>query len=277
VCGGQVSAPFINGHIRDCLAKKEKLSPPPSPPPPRSPSMLVAQGPVSGLLPGPVPGLWLLENFISEEEEAELVALMDADTGTPWRHSTFNGHCDTKCYGVRTQFGKGIVRVNDVAKGEHGMPPFLEKYVARLRDMVRAVSRSQTLPSVLHNFLPNECNFNCYSNKVGHYLSAHVDDRYLSGEVLMNLSLNGASVMTYSKGGSTSPHDSVRVDLPRRMLQLVTGDARYKFTHAIKAEDIVDDKRYSITWRMACPQHGTVRGAAVEKPGQTMDSFYARP
>jgi alkylated DNA repair dioxygenase AlkB len=239
--------------------------------------MLVAQGPVPGLLLGPVPGLYLWDNFISKKEEAEAVAWFEADTGTPWRHSTFNGHCDTKCYGVRTQFGKGdeerIVRVNDVAKGEHDMPPFLEKYVARLREVVSAVSRSKTLPSVLHNFAPNECNVNFYSKEKGHYLSPHFDDRHLSGEVLMNLSLNGASVMTYSKGGSTSPHDSVRVDLPRRMLQLVTGDARYKFTHAIKKEDIVDVKRYSITLRMACPQHGTVRGAAVEKPGQTMDAF----
>ena len=36
---------------------------------------------------------------------------------------------------------------------------------------------------------PNECNANSYRARAGHYLEAHFDDRQLSGDTLVNLSL----------------------------------------------------------------------------------------
>jgi hypothetical protein len=46
--------------------------------------------------PREVPGLLLIHDFLSEEEEAALIASIDGDTDTPWRHSSFNGHCMSK-------------------------------------------------------------------------------------------------------------------------------------------------------------------------------------
>ena len=81
-------------------------------------------------------------------------------------------------------------------------------------------------------FVPNEANANKYIKADGHMLQPHYDDRQLSGPVLANLSLAGAAVMTYDNTGGKGP--PVRVPLPPRALQLVTGEARYDWRHAIK-------------------------------------------
>ena len=41
----------------------------------------------------------------------------------------------------------------------------------------------------------------------------------------------------------------VRVLLPPRSLQVLSKDARYGYTHAIHVDDILDDRRVSITFR----------------------------
>ena len=272
-------ASSIELHLDTCLAKQEK---PALPPPSSSSSSTSCSSAVFDAFEHELcPGLWLIPNFVSEDEEADIVARLEADAETPWHLSSFNGHCLSKCFGLRTQFGAGkeerIVRVNDVKKGEHDMPPFLAPYVARLHAAVRAIAQRKPLPSILQQFHPNECNVNCYVKADGHFLTPHFDDRYLSGPVLMNLSLCGASVMTYSKGESTSLHDVVSVELPRRTLQLVTGKARFNYKHAIRREDVLGDKRVSITWRQACPQSGLVRGMAAGKNGTTtIDALFSK-
>ena len=136
-----------------------------------------------------------------------------------------------------------LVRENDVKLGEYGIPAFLQPYPNRLLDIV---AQRKDMPVDLRNFIPNECNANYYQKALKHYLKPHYDDRALSGPVLMNLSLAGRSRMTYTKPGTT---EMVVVELPPRCLQLVTGSARWDFMHAIKAEDVLDERRMSITWR----------------------------
>ena len=53
-------------------------------------------------------------------------------------------------------------------------------------------------PSPLAGFEANEANALKYIRADGHYLGAHVDDRQLSGEVIVNLSLAGDAVMLYT-------------------------------------------------------------------------------
>lgn len=43
----------------------------------------------------------------------------------------------------------------------------------------------------------------------------------------------------------------VRVELPRRGLQVLAGDARYNWTHRIDHADLLDPRRISITFRMS--------------------------
>ena len=132
------------------------------------------------------------------------------------------------------------------------------------------------MPSVLSSFKPNECNANLYLRSENHSLTPHYDDRFLSGPILMNLSLHGRSRMIYSKGDSDTVNDVVTVYLPRKCLQLVTGDARYKYKHRINAEDVLDEKRISITWRQAGDSNGgLIRGQRGSSSSSSITTYLA--
>ena len=215
-----------------------------------------------------VPGLIIIRNFITEREEVELLRSIDGDPSTPWQLSARSGKCDSKAFGVRTQFGiprsnsivmnqsiaRGTshkysseirgVRRNDQSAGEMDLPPYTEFIIKRFQDLKSEIVRTlserirlealhrvnsrvdasqqqppsplgsvnfsapclQKLKESMIDFIPNECNMNSYYQQQGHYLKAHVDDRQLSGPILMNLSLGGRAIMRYSKpstGNST--------------------------------------------------------------------------
>lgn len=101
---------------------------------------------------------------------------------------------------------------------------------------------------------PNEANAIDYRRAGGDYLKAHVDDRRLSREPIANLSIVGDCVMTYRRekrrGGVEGGDGAVeRVLLKRRTLQVLTGKARYDYSHGIGNEDLLSDRRISITIR----------------------------
>lgn len=205
-----------------------------------------------------VPGLFLLPEFVSAEEEAALVASIDGDARTPWRHSSFNGHCYSKTFGVKTHFGlpgnpqARAVRQNNPASGEHDVPEYLRPFPTRLHALV---DHLDGVPIELKNFAPNECNCNSYETAENHSLKPHFDDRSLSGPLLMNLSLGCDARMTY-----ISPEgEETMVYLPRRTLQIVIGPARWVFQHSIKAGDVLGERRVSVTWRQAGSKHAGIR------------------
>ena len=214
-----------------------------------------------------VPGLYLIEDFVDSDEEAAIIRNLDEDQ-TPWHHSNFNGHCLSKRFGVRTHLAPPrLVRPNDPAAGEMDIPPYLAIATSRLRLLLEGGRHS--LPSVLHDFTPNECNANSYETALGHFLTPHFDDRALSGPILMNLSLGCDAHMTFHAG---EEHAGIDVRLPARCLQLVTGPARYSYRHSIRADAISGPRRVSVTWRQAGargspPVAAAARGAASASPG----------
>ncbi len=174
-------------------------------------------------------GIWIIPNFISKEEELQLIDEVNVDDLSHWtHHSTFNGHCFSKSYGFSCK---------------ENMSDNISKYAIRLNDIVKD---NKLLPNELRQYVPNEYNTNYYDKSQKHYLRPHFDDRASSGPVLMNLSLLGQAKMTYV---NPKTQIMVSVDLPPRCLQLITGKARYDFTHEIKNEDLLSEKRISITWR----------------------------
>ena len=199
-----------------------------------------------------VDGLYMIYNFISEEEEALLLDQIYKDEQNPFRRSDFNGHCNSKKYGVVTiqspMYGETRnVRENDMTKGEWPLPAYLKQFLLpRLKQL--SLHRTTELPELFKEWTPNECNINEYVQQFGHYLTPHFDDRQLSGPILANLSLHGNCSFTYRN----SPNNELEVVfVPRFSLQLVTGDSRYKYTHEINKEHIYDEKRVSITLRYA--------------------------
>ena len=189
-------------------------------------------------------GLFLVENFITVGEEEALLRWLDRET-PGWKFRDFNGPAYGMRWGVETDLKRRTVAVGSP------MPPELLALTSRMR----AIQGSP----LFNAFEANEANALKYLKGSGHYLGAHCDNRQLSGEVLVNLSLAGDAYMTYTHdrsatvaaathGGQPAP---VRVRLPRRSLQVQSGDVRFNFRHGISNVDLLDECRVSITFRRA--------------------------
>lgn len=186
----------------------------------------------------PLPGLFIYENFITEEEEAAIIAALDEESVTlPWKASNFNGPHFGKRWGVHCN-----LRDRRVGEAENPLPDFV---TATLLPKLQQLQPMATI-------VPNEANAIDYRKDKRHFLKAHVDDRQLSKEPIANLSLAGDCYMTYT---NVSPHRntattaSVKVLLKRRTLQVLTGKARYDFAHSIETDDLLSERRISVTMR----------------------------
>ena len=187
----------------------------------------------------PISGLHLYREFISEEEERQIISELDGtgnpDAFLPWQFSRFNGRHRGKRWGVHCN-----LRDRRVGPAENPMPPFFFDIILPKLKRVAAMT----------NCTPNEANAIDYHRIKGDYLEDHVDDRQLSKEPIANLSIGGDCYMTFinqkKKLGSNEPS---RVLLPRRTLQVLTGNARYDYSHGIRNQDLLDDRRVSVTMR----------------------------
>lgn len=205
-----------------------------------------------------------------------------------WKPSTFNGKHLGKKWGVEVDLKRRTV----ASPGRRPMPPELLAIAARLRDLAaedlaaedlaaapgggggesrRAMPRAAS--RAVATFAPNEANAIDYRRALGMELEPHCDDRQMSSGVLVNLSLLGDCVMTYApdKKNFDKKHNApnrsrdrgaVDVFLPRRSLQIQSGSTRYDFSHAIRNENLLADRRVSVTFReSAAPATRTkVRG-----------------
>ena len=193
-CGRRVVESALVEHMtgRSCAVAREPAPPPPAP-----------------------SGHATYEGFVSAAEEAALVAALDA-MAPPWKPGTFNGPAHRKKWGVQT----------DLARRRFEPP------ATPMPDEFRPlVDRMRAQCAELADFRPNEANALDYRRSEGHYLGAHCDDRQLSGEILVNLSLAGDAVMTYTldkkrkadakaKTRAAPPPETFRALLRRRSLQV---------------------------------------------------------
>ncbi len=187
----------------------------------------------------PIPGLFVYENFITEEEEALIrKGCVHTNALPAWKQCRFNGKHIGKRWGVHCN-----LRDRRVDAPEHPLPEVLSQIVfSKLQQLGLPQTR---------NFWPNEANAIDYRKNQGHWLKDHVDDRKLSKEPIANLSLAGDCYMTFR---NVSKHRNLAVSeqkvlLKRRCLQVLTGKARYDFTHGIANADLLSPRRISITMR----------------------------
>ncbi|XP_004840610.1 alpha-ketoglutarate-dependent dioxygenase alkB homolog 4 [Heterocephalus glaber] len=193
----------------------------------------------------PFPGVTLIEDFVTREEEAEMVRLMDCD---PWKLSQSGRR--KQDYGPRVNFRKQKLKT----AGFLGLPSFSREVVQRMG----------LYPS-LEDFQPVEqCNLD-YSPERGSAIDPHLDDAWLWGERLVSLNLLSPTVMSMSQKGPgnlllssappASPKDSVdsatapcrsvpcqdvevAIPVPRRSLLVLAGAARHQWTHGIHRRHI---------------------------------------
>jgi alkylated DNA repair dioxygenase AlkB len=98
---------------------------------------------------------------------------------------------------------------------------------------------------------PNDVNSIDYRRQAGDSLTAHVDDRKKHKEPIANLSLAGSCYMTYRNVAShrNTAVNEQKVLLKPRCLQILTGKARYEYSHGIQNNDLLSDRRVSVTMR----------------------------
>jgi len=180
-----------------------------------------------------LPGHFLIENFIDEDEERRIIEFLDEDVERPWRDSSFNGAHEGKKYGVEPNLLKRIVEPAKVP-----IPRVLRELV---------IKKFADAHPTLKNFSPNECNAINYRKDLGSVLTPHCDDRQLSSDLLVNLSLVCDCTMTYTN--EKFPEKRVDVYLPRRSLQIQSGQTRYDYMHSIANENLHGNRRVSVTFR----------------------------
>ncbi|XP_037736746.1 alpha-ketoglutarate-dependent dioxygenase alkB homolog 4 [Chelonia mydas] len=232
----------------------------------------------------PFPGVFLLEEFINQDEESEMVQLMDQDD---WKLSQSGRR--KQDYGPKVNFKKKKLK----AGGFIGLPSFSQEIVQRMK-----------AHSMLEDFFPVEqCNLD-YLPERGSAIDPHFDDWWLWGERLVSLNMLSKTVLSMSCDSEESlqlfathsqvsgasnhsaspqasqnhksnnltptsacenldswdidhssparliPYKEVTVDilLPRRSLIVLYGDARYKWKHAIYRKHI-EHRRICVTFR----------------------------
>mmetsp|Transcript_3181 Transcript_3181/g.3942 ORF Transcript_3181/g.3942 Transcript_3181/m.3942 type:complete len:279 (-) Transcript_3181:140-976(-) len=241
ICFKNIALHTINDHLdSDCSSTKTSIAFAPhqknivSPTLPLNPLV----GDVSNQKPS---GLYIIESFLSIEEENDLINILDNCQLNPWVLGSFNGPSKGKKWGIRTN-----LKTREFQEPLHELPKELLNIAARIRTISQ--------PS-MKDFYPNEANAISYEKAKGHYLGAHCDDRQLSGKILVNLSLGGDATMVYTKDGKGGKKKSLGLDryevlLKRRSLQIQTGSVRYNYNHGIPHDNFISDRRVSITFRM---------------------------
>ncbi|XP_030789270.1 alpha-ketoglutarate-dependent dioxygenase alkB homolog 4 isoform X2 [Rhinopithecus roxellana] len=230
-------------------------------------------------------GVMLIEDFVTREEEAELVRLMDRD---PWKLSQSGRR--KQDYGPKVNFRKQKLKT----EGFCGLPSFSREVVRRMG-----------LYPGLEGFRPVEqCNLD-YCPERGSAIDPHLDDAWLWGERLVSLNLLSPTVLSMCREApgslllcsapSAAPEalvDSViapsrsvlcqevevAIPLPARSLLVLTGAARHQWKHAIHRRHI-EARRVCVTFRELSAEFGP--GGGQQELGQELLrialSFQGRP
>jgi alkylated DNA repair protein alkB family protein 8 len=96
----------------------------------------------------------------------------------------------------------------------------------------------------LQEYQPDSQLNNLYEKDKGHYIYLHTDNRGMFGDTVVSISLLGNCNLVMQNA-----LEVVYVPFPRRSLLLMTREARYEWKHGIPNEELMDNKRISITFR----------------------------
>lgn len=159
------------------------------------------------------PGLHVIEDFITADEEENLVDCFNA--------CNINEEEQLKQRRVK-HFGYAWnYKMNTIDKHS----PLPEPIPAVCRGVLsRAVERG------IITTTPDQCTVNYYTPGEG--IPPHVDTHSACGDTILSLSCSSDIVMTFTH---SHPHHKLNVVLPRRSLLTMSGEARYDWLHSIPA------------------------------------------
>lgn len=178
-----------------------------------------------------IDGLKYLPDFITANEESDLIAQIDA---SPWRKDLKRR---VQHYGYYYDYKSRAVDKND--------------YLGKLPDWLSCISLRLYKQGYFEH-KPDQIIINEY--EPGQGISAHIDCEPCFGDTIASLSLLSGTLMEFKNNESG---ESESIYLENRSLIILSDAARYHWTHAIPARksDIIDDikiirqPRISLTFR----------------------------
>lgn len=179
----------------------------------------------------PIAGLSYRPNYISKEEEAILIAQIDA------QHWLSDLKRRVQHYGYKYDYR---ARRIDVSMKIGMLPDWLEDIAKRL------------YTEGVFEDMPNQVIINEY--EAGQGISAHIDCEPCFGETIVSLSLNSTAVMDFSNDLTS---EKISVLLEPQSIVVLQGESRYQWKHAIanRQKDVFDGviyprkRRVSLTFR----------------------------
>lgn len=166
-----------------------------------------------------IPGLTIIENFITEDEETALLNQLDKQ---PWSKDISR---KTQHYGRKYDYSTRSL------KDAPAVPDFL----ASLGQKITAVNDIKN-----NNINFDQVIVNRY--EPGEGIAPHVDHQRLFGPIVTSISLQDDVVMDFNNVGDVDNINITHVAMPlkRRSLLIMRDAARYKYTHGIKmsTEDV---------------------------------------
>ena len=197
-------------------------------------------------------GLVIIEDFLSHADAASLLGTLDEKPFVASQSGKDKQH-----YGAKVNFNKRRMNIAAFA----GLPDYAHDLVMRMREKLDTPpfqSARRAAQSSLEAFHPTDVFVLRYTPELTSNLDLHVDDTFAYGEMILDISLESDSVLTFYRGrpgsevedqhASTLPPSCIRAPLPARSLAILFGPARYAWEHGVLACDI-QNRRTSITIR----------------------------
>lgn len=179
----------------------------------------------------PIPGLLVFDNFLSESECAQILEVLDS--ADSWKRQTHSGSHGEQRWGIHHELWS--------------------RQVHAVKNPIPSIIRTLVLPKfdqifVCRGIEMNDVNAIDYHRDGGDYLRDHVDDRQKHLEPIANLSIAGSCYMTFQNTRDPK-QPAKKVLLPPGTLQVLTGKARYDYSHGIRNSDLQTKRRVSLTLR----------------------------
>lgn len=154
------------------------------------------------------PGLTLIENFITKKQEDTLLKTLDWDE----RESVSSQlkHRQVKHFGYEFEYGTNMVNP------DNPIAPIPQDYKF-LQTLFNKHSQKYTYDQLtINKYLP------------GQGIPPHIDTHSVFEDTILSLSLGSGCIMNFKKEDR-----NINVFLPARSLLIMTGEARYAWTHGI--------------------------------------------
>jgi alkylated DNA repair protein alkB family protein 4 len=178
-------------------------------------------------------GIYLVSDFLNENEENDLVNSIDNDV---WISSQ-SGRIKQD-FGIKINFKKQTIKT----KYFTGMPMYSKQIIERLQTH-----------RVLNDFQSVElCNLD-YCSQRGSHIDPHIDDIWIWGERLITINLLSNTILSLIPNEKDT-NKIIYIPLPRRWMVVLYGDARYEYKHAIQRQHI-QARRLAVTFRELTGKH----------------------